>query len=85
MPAASRCIGHVIAGNTPLLAWTSLLRALLMRSASVVKLPSGDAAEWGQAVPRLPGRRLARPGRRNRTEAVAGRRRRNATGNFAKA
>ena len=41
-------IGHVIAGNTPLLAWTSLLRALLMRSASVVKLPSGEAAEWGR-------------------------------------
>ena len=41
-------IGHVIAGNTPLLAWTSLLRALLMRSASLVKLPSGDAAGWGR-------------------------------------
>ena len=41
-------VGHIIAGNTPLLAWTSLLRALLMRSASVVKLPSGDAAEWGR-------------------------------------
>ena len=41
-------VGHVIAGNTPLLAWTSLLRALLMRSASLVKLPSGDAAEWGK-------------------------------------
>ena len=41
-------VGHVLAGNTPLLAWTSLLRALLMRSASRVKLPSGDAAEWGR-------------------------------------
>ena len=41
-------IGHIIAGNTPLLAWTSLLRALLMRSASLVKLPSGDAAGWGR-------------------------------------
>ena len=41
-------VGHVIAGNTPLLAWTSLLRALLMRSKSLVKLPSGDAAEWGR-------------------------------------
>ncbi|MBV9848711.1 MAG: hypothetical protein JO250_03390 [Armatimonadetes bacterium] len=41
-------VGHVIAGNTPLLAWTSVLRALLMRSASLVKLPSGDAAEWGR-------------------------------------
>ena len=41
-------IGHVIAGNTPLLSWTSLLRALLMRSASLIKLPSGDAAGWGR-------------------------------------
>jgi len=39
-------IGHVIAGNTPLLAWVNLLRALLMRSASVAKLPSGPAAQW---------------------------------------
>ncbi len=38
--------GHVIAGNTPLLAWVSLLRALLMRTASVAKLPSGPAAQW---------------------------------------
>jgi hypothetical protein len=42
-----RCISHVIAGNTPLLAWTSLLRALLMRSQSRVKLPSSDTARWG--------------------------------------
>ena len=48
MLVASPVVGHVIAGNTPLLAWTSLLRALLMRSASLVKLPSGDAAEWGR-------------------------------------
>ena len=41
-------VGHVIAGNTPLLAWVSSLRALLMRSASFVKLPSGGAAEWGR-------------------------------------
>lgn len=41
-------IGHVIAGNTPLLAWVSILRALLMRSASFVKLPSGGAADWGR-------------------------------------
>jgi hypothetical protein len=41
-------VGHVIAGNTPLLAWVSVLRALLMRSASFVKLPSGMAAEWGR-------------------------------------
>ena len=41
-------VGHVIAGNTPLLAWVSLLRALLVRSASFVKLPSGSAGEWGR-------------------------------------
>jgi len=41
-------IGHVIAGNTPLLAWTSIIRALLVRSASFVKLPSGPAAEWAK-------------------------------------
>ncbi len=41
-------IGHVIAGNTPLLAWTSLLRALLMRSASFVKLPTGGAGDWAR-------------------------------------
>ena len=41
-------IGHVIAGNTPLLAWVSIIRALLVRSASFVKLPSGQAAEWGR-------------------------------------
>jgi len=41
-------IGHVIAGNTPLLAWVSLLRALLMRSASFAKLPSGPTAQWAQ-------------------------------------
>ena len=40
--------GHVIAGNTPLLAWVSLLRALLMRTASVVKLPTGAAGDWGR-------------------------------------
>ena len=39
-------IGHVIAGNTPLLAWISLIRALLVRSASLVKLPSNAAARW---------------------------------------
>ena len=40
-------IGHVIAGNTPLLAWVSIIRALLVGSASFVKLPSGPAAGWG--------------------------------------
>lgn len=41
-------IGHVIAGNTPLIAWTSVLRALLVKSASFVKLPSGSASAWGK-------------------------------------
>ncbi len=41
-------IGHVIAGNTPLLAWVSVIRALLVRSASFVKLPSGPSAQWGR-------------------------------------
>jgi len=41
-------VGHVIAANTPLLAWVSVIRALLVRSASLVKLPSGPAAEWGR-------------------------------------
>ena len=41
-------IGHIIAGNTPLLAWVSIIRALLVRSASFVKLPSGPVAEWGK-------------------------------------
>ena len=45
-------IGHVIAGNTPLLAWVSIIRALLVRSASFVKLPSGPAAEWGRLFQR---------------------------------
>ncbi len=41
-------VGHVIAGNTPLLAWVSIIRALLVRSASFVKLPSGPASEWAK-------------------------------------
>lgn len=43
-------IGHVIAGNTPLLGWTSMIRALLVRSASLVKLPSesADVAVWSR-------------------------------------
>ncbi len=41
-------VGHVIAANTPLLAWVSVIRALLVRSASLVKLPSGPAAQWGR-------------------------------------
>ncbi len=39
-------IGHVIAGNTPLLAWVSIIRALLVRSTSLVKLPSNTSARW---------------------------------------
>lgn len=39
-------VGHVIAGNTPLLAWVSIIRALLVRSASLVKLPSNASARW---------------------------------------
>lgn len=41
-------IGHVIAGNTPLLVWVGIIRALLVRSASLVKLPSGPASLWGR-------------------------------------
>jgi len=41
-------IGHVIAGNTPLLAWVSIIRALLVRSASLVKLPSNASAHWAE-------------------------------------
>ena len=39
-------VGHVIASNTPLLAWTSVARALLVQSASLVKLPSHPSAAW---------------------------------------
>ncbi|MDQ2800259.1 MAG: hypothetical protein M3Y13_11535 [Armatimonadota bacterium] len=45
-------IGHVIAGNTPLLSWVSIIRALLVRSASLVKLPSGPASNWGRVFHR---------------------------------
>jgi len=38
-------IGHVLAGNTPLLGWTSMIRALLVRSASLVKLPTETVEE----------------------------------------
>lgn len=41
-------VGHIIAGNTPLLSWVSLIRALLVRSASFVKLPSHASAPWGE-------------------------------------
>ena len=42
-------IGHVIAGNTPLLGWVSVIRALLVRSTSLVKLPSDASARWAFA------------------------------------
>ena len=45
-------IGHVTAGNTPLLAWVSVIRALLVRSASLVKLPSNASARWAYAFQR---------------------------------
>lgn len=45
-------IGHVIAGNTPLLAWVSVIRALLVRSASLVKLPSNASAQWAHLFQR---------------------------------
>lgn len=45
-------IGHVIAANTPLLSWASLLRGLLLRSAAVVKLPSGPTAAWAEIFQR---------------------------------
>lgn len=51
-PQGYPVIGHIIAGNTPLLAWVSLIRALLVRSASFIKLPSGPAANWGQVFHR---------------------------------
>ena len=49
MRGVSGCpvIGHVIAGNTPLLSWVSIIRALLVGSGSLVKLPSGPASVWG--------------------------------------
>ena len=49
MRGVSGCpvVGHVIAGNTPLLSWVSVIRALLVGSTSLVKLPSGSAAAWG--------------------------------------
>ncbi len=41
---------HVVASNTPLLAWTSIARALLVESASIVRLPQDapDVAAWTQ-------------------------------------
>jgi hypothetical protein len=38
--------GHVIAANTPLLAWSSILRALVMCSGALVKLSSHDEGVW---------------------------------------
>ncbi len=45
-------IGHIIAGNTPLLAWVSVIRALLVRSTSLVKLPSNTSARWAHLFQR---------------------------------
>jgi len=39
-------VGHVIAANTPLLAWGSVLRALIMGSSSLVKISSQDNGLW---------------------------------------
>lgn len=39
-------VGHVIAANTPLLAWGSVLRALIMGSSSLVKVSSQDDGLW---------------------------------------
>jgi hypothetical protein len=39
-------VGHIIASNTPLLAITSVVRALLIGSASVVKLPARQQNGW---------------------------------------
>lgn len=39
-------IGHVIASNTPLLAWTSVLRALIVESSSLVKVSARDDSCW---------------------------------------
>jgi len=41
-------IGHVIASNTPLIGWTSAIRALLVGSASLIKAPSSPNAVWVQ-------------------------------------
>ena len=43
-------IGHVIAGNTPLLAFTSAARALLVGGASLLKLPSDAPQPWSQML-----------------------------------
>ena len=39
-------VGHVIAANTPLLAWGSVLRALIMGCSSLVKVSSQDDGLW---------------------------------------
>lgn len=43
---APALIGHIIAGNTPLLSWTSVIRALLVGSASLVKAPTSPQSCW---------------------------------------
>lgn len=44
--AGPELMGHVIAANTPLIAWTSIARALLVGSSSMIKLPSHPVAAW---------------------------------------
>jgi hypothetical protein len=39
-------VGHIVASNTPLLAITSVVRALLIGSASIVKLPAQVGSNW---------------------------------------
>jgi hypothetical protein len=46
---------HFIAGNTPLLAWTSLARALLVGAASVARMPTSSSLpdQWAAVLLRL--------------------------------
>jgi hypothetical protein len=39
-------VGHVLADNTPLLGWVTVARALLVGSASLVKMPTTADAQW---------------------------------------
>jgi hypothetical protein len=43
---APELIGFVMAGNTPLLGWTALMRSLLIGSAALVKAPSSPEVVW---------------------------------------
>lgn len=44
--SAPELVGHIVAGNTPLIGWTTVIRALLVGSASLVKVPSSAEAVW---------------------------------------